>query len=126
MSITNEIPRSLKVADATRTGSARSVIARYFRMWNDGDASALHKLIALGWVDHAHPDWRTTADVSNAVVSAHVENPERRVLVDAMLGDGRLITVNGRIATRDRVQNRVWIVRVEDDQMHEMWTYSAD
>jgi hypothetical protein len=107
-------------------GSARRVVARYFRIWNDGDPSIVGELIGPNWIDHAHPDRLTVADIQIAIASARANRPNSRVLMDAMLGDGNLITVNGRIETKGDVQNRVWIVRVEDDRMREMWTYCAD
>jgi hypothetical protein len=46
--------------------------------------------------------------------------------VMTLLGDGDLITVNGRIVAGDRVNGRVWIVRVEDGRLHQMWTHCVD
>jgi ketosteroid isomerase-like protein len=102
------------------------VVARYFRIWNDGDPSAVGELIASDWVDHSHTDRHTPADVERAIISARAAQPDLRVLVDAIIGDSGLITVNGRIETGSEIENWVWIVRVEDDRIHEMWTYSAD
>ena len=115
----------MTVGDAGN-GSARGVVARYFRMWNDGEFSVVSDLIAPGWVDHAHPERRSVTDVQNALTFARAEQPGTRVLVDAMLGDGNLITVNGRIETSGATQNWVWIVRLDEDRIQEIWTYYAE
>jgi predicted SnoaL-like aldol condensation-catalyzing enzyme len=108
------------------TTQPHGLVARYFRIWNDGDASSVAQLIGRDWVDHAHPELRTADDVQSAIAQFRAAEPDTRVLVDAVLGDGGLVTVHGRIERPGQTENRVWIVRVEDDRMVEMWTYVAD
>lgn len=105
--------------------SARSVVAHYFRIWNDGDTSLLNDLLSESWMDHARPELRSVDDVANAIAEARQTQPDMRIYVDAMLGDDQLITVNGRISTGQGTKSRVWIIRVEEGRMQEMWTYSA-
>jgi hypothetical protein len=113
------------VINATAS-SARAVVARYFRIWNDGEPSAVGDLIGADWVDHAHPERRTAADIQSAIELARVQRPDARVLVDAILGDDNLVMVNGRIVDNGRTESRVWLVRVQDDRLQEIWTYAAD
>lgn len=117
---------TLRRASSDHGATAESLVARYFRSWNDGNPAALADVIASGWVDHAHPDRTTMADITDAIGRTRRETPDLQVFVDAVLPDGNLVTVNGRVRSDDQVENRVWIVRVEHDRMQEMWTYSAD
>jgi SnoaL-like domain len=116
----------LSLASQPDGASVQSLIARYFRMWNDGDPASLDDVVAPGWIDHAHPERTTMADIRDAISRTRIETPGLQVYVDAILRDGNLITVNGRVMTDEQVENRVWIIRVEDDLMQEMWTYSAN
>jgi hypothetical protein len=94
-------------------------------MWNDGDLSPLEELLSADWVDHAHPDRRCANDVMRAITESRELHPDTRVLVDAVLG-GTLITVYGRIVTGDQTKKKVWIVRVEHERLHEIWTCAID
>jgi SnoaL-like domain len=112
--------------DDAPIADARGLVARYFRIWNDGDPAAVDRLVAADWIDHAHPDRTSPDDVRAAIEGARTARPGARVLIDAILGDGNLITVNGRIEHDEMTENRVWIVRVEDGLLREIWNYSAD
>jgi SnoaL-like domain len=106
--------------------SSRGLVARYFRAWNDGDATQLSDLLGPDWIDHRYPERRSTAEVAGAIELERRLHPDTRVFVDAVLGDEQLITVNGRVQSDGQLHNRVWIVRVADHRMCEMWTYSGD
>jgi hypothetical protein len=106
--------------------SPRTLVAQYFRMWNSGDTSVLAELISPAWVDHAHPNLGCPAEIGKAIRRLRKREPGLRVYIDAMLGDGNVITVNGRVLAGGEFTSWVWLVRVENEQLAEMWTYSAD
>jgi hypothetical protein len=106
--------------------SARGRVARYFRAWNDGDRSEIGDLIGSEWMDHAHPERRSAEDVAAAIEAERATHPDMRVFVDAMFENNQLITVNGRVVSDGESHNRRWFVRIEDEHMCEMWTYSGD
>ena len=108
------------------TNSPRGVVARYFRAWNDGDPTALSEILHPDWIDHDHPERHSPAELGDAIERERRVHPDTRVFVDAILGDDQLLTVNGRVESDGQLYNRVWIVRVEDARMREMWTYSGD
>jgi hypothetical protein len=113
-------------SEARGSRSARGAVEEYFRAWNTGHYDNLDEVLAPEWADHAHPDRLSPADVRNAFEVAREARPDTQVLVDAVLGDGDLITVNGRIVTGDRIEGRVWIVKVESGRLREMWTHCVD
>jgi ketosteroid isomerase-like protein len=119
------MPSGLTVTESPET-SPRTIVGKYFRVWNEGDPSVLADLLAPDWVDHAHPDRHSPGDVARAILEAREGHPDMRVYLDAILGDERRVTVNGRVSSAGHTDNLVWIVRVEDGRMQEMWTYSAD
>lgn len=109
----------------THPHSAQSAVGQYFRMWNDGDLSLLTELLSPEWVNHAHPEWRCAEDVMHAIITSREQHPDTQVLVDAVLG-GTLVTVYGRIVTGGHAEKRAWIVRVEHEQLQELWSYAID
>lgn len=115
----------LTTSTETHPHSAQSAVGQYFRMWNDGDLSLLTELLAPHWVNHAHPEWRCTEDVMQAIITSREQHPDTRVLVDAVLG-GTLVTVYGRIVAAGQTKKQVWIVRVEQDRLQELWSYAID
>ena len=103
----------------------KSVVAHYFRMWNDADTAHISELIGPDWVNHASPDQHSPADVAAAIATAHAGTANLRIYVDVILGEGEFITVNGRIESAGRIEPAVWIVRVTGGVMREMWSLPA-
>ncbi|MGB3440232.1 MAG: nuclear transport factor 2 family protein [Actinophytocola sp.] len=98
------------------------VVARYFEMWNSGDVGIAREVLSPGWVDHGHPEIDGVADVEHAVAAVRAVSPGLRFDVDDILqGDGDLVAVLGRVGGR----RLVWVVRLADGLMAEMWTYTT-
>ncbi|WP_182877235.1 ester cyclase [Microbispora sp. H10670] len=108
-------------ADVTR--SARWLVTRYFEMWNTGDASAADEILSPAWVDHAHPEVAGPDGVRQAVGRIRQARPDLRFTIDAVLGDGDLVAVAGTAGQEAASTRLVWLVRVQDGLLAEMWTY---
>jgi hypothetical protein len=94
-------------------------VTRYFDMWNTGDISIAPQVLSSGWVDHAHPEIDSIGKVQAAVRAAP---PGLTFHVDSVLDDGAdLVAVVGRVGA----SRLIWLVRVEDGLMAEMWTYTS-
>jgi ketosteroid isomerase-like protein len=108
-------------------GSSKRVVARYFEMWNTLELSIADEVLSPDWVDHAHPELQGPADVRQAVEALRALQPDLRFEIDAILGDGDLVAAVGaalRGADERAPANRIiWLVRVVDGRMTEMWTY---
>ncbi len=109
---------------------SRHVVARYFQMWNTGDTSIAVEVLSPDWVDHAYPEVTAPKGVQRAVEQIRAAQPGLCLQIDAILGDGDLVAVVGAVrqtspsalepATASRL---VWLVRLQDGRMAEMWTY---
>jgi hypothetical protein len=119
----NSFPRD-SAAEGVRSG--HGAVEAYFRCWNDGGYGVLEELLADEWFDHSHPERRNAADVRQAFDTARALNPDTQVLLDAVLGDGALIEVNGRIVRGPFEEGRVWIVKTVDGRLREMWMHTVD
>ena len=98
-----------------------SPVTRYFDMWNTGDVSIAREVLSPRWIDHAHPEVDGIAGVEEAVRAIR----GLTFHIDAVLEegeDGNLVAAVGRVGA-----NRlIWLVRLEDGLMAEMWTYTTN
>jgi predicted SnoaL-like aldol condensation-catalyzing enzyme len=105
---------------------AKSVVIRYFSMWNTGDTTDAENLVVDGYVDHSRSDVTDGASLRAAVEELRSSDPRLHVFVDAVLGDGNMLTVIGRVrSTTERgevVRDRTWTVAVTD-RITEIWRY---
>ena len=95
-------------------------VTRYFDMWNTGDVSIAREVLSPHWVDHAHPEIDSIGGVEDAVrairgLTFHIDS-----VLSA--GDGNLVAVVGRVGPN----SLIWLVRLEDGLMAEMWTYTTN
>ena len=109
------------------TPVSRQVAARYFEMWNTGDSSTALQILSPGWVDHAHPEVAGPHAVQLAVEQTRAAQPDLRFRIEAILGDGDLVAVAGTASRGPQpgpaATRLIWLIRLEDGQMAEMWTY---
>jgi hypothetical protein len=92
-------------------------------MWNTGDVSIAPEVLSPRWVDHAHPDIDSIEKVQQSVRIIRAAQPGLVFHVDSVLSDGGdLVAVVGHVG----VSRLVWVVRVEDGLMAEMWTYTTN
>jgi predicted SnoaL-like aldol condensation-catalyzing enzyme len=106
---------------------SREIVARYFEMWNTGDSSIAAEILSPGWVDHAHPEVAGPHAVQLAVERIRAAQPGLRFRIDAILGDGDLVAVAGSASRGSHASSPtsdlIWLIRLEDGRMAEMWTY---
>lgn len=106
---------------------SHNVVARYFQMWNTGDSSIAADVLSAEWIDHAHPEVTSPSDVQRAVEGTRATQPNLRFDIQAILGENDLIAVAGEVhlgpGTDTPPSRLVWLVRLTDGRMSEMWTY---
>lgn len=106
---------------------SHQIAARYFEMWNTGDPSIAAQILHPAWVDHAHPEVTGPHAVQLAVEQTRAARPDLRFHIDAILGDGDLVAVAGTASRGSRrspaAPGLIWLIRLEDGQLAEMWTY---
>jgi len=102
-------------------------VRRYFDMWNTGDTAIADQVLHPDWVDHAHPEVIGPAAVKQAVQAMRAARPDLHFNVHTILGDSDLVAVVGSVDqpqnTADLPGRLVWLVRLVDGLMAEMWTY---
>ena len=107
--------------------SPRQIAAHYFEMWNTGDSSIADEILCSDWLDHAHPEVTGPDDVRQSVEKTRLAQPDLRFQIDAILGDGGDLVAVAGAAVRgqsDPAATRLlWLIRLKDGQMAEMWTY---
>jgi ketosteroid isomerase-like protein len=98
-------------------------VTRYFDMWNTGDVSIAREVLSPSWVDHAHPEVDGIVGVEQTVRAIHAARPGITFRIDSVLtGDGGLVAAVGRVGAN----SLIWLVRLENGLMAEMWTYTTN
>src|SRR3954453_18740213 len=108
-------------------GPAGTSVMRYFDMWNTGDTTIADQVLHPDWVDHAHPEVTGPTAVKHAVQAIRAARPDLHFSVHTILGDNDLVAVVGSVGqpqqTADTPGRLVWLIRLADGLMTEMWTY---
>ncbi len=97
----------------------RSVVARYFDMWNTGDTSIADQILHPDWTDHAHPEVAGPEGVQRAVQTIRAARPGLHFDIHSILGEDDLVAAVGSIGPG----HLIWLIRLVDGRMVEMWTY---
>ncbi|MEV4514427.1 nuclear transport factor 2 family protein [Dactylosporangium sp. NPDC049525] len=107
--------------------SNAKVVARYFDMWNTGDVAVAAEILHPDWVDHAHPEVAGVAGVQQSVQAVRAARPDLQFTVHSILGDDDLVAVVGSVGqpADGGPGNLVWLVRLVDGLMAELWTYQS-
>lgn len=104
----------------------RVIAQAYVGMWNSGDASRVAELVTEDFVSHGCPHISNRADLYTAIQAHRLDKPLSHILIDAVLGDGPMVTVVCRIQGNEsgepEMRDAVWTLRIED-RVAEMWTY---
>lgn len=109
--------------------ASKQVVERYFDMWNTGDASACPAILSPDWIDHAHPEVAGPAGVERAVKQIKAAQPDLRFDIERILADADRIAAIGSVRQGQDPNTpgtgMIWLVRMADGQMAEMWTYRS-
>jgi hypothetical protein len=111
------------------SGSAESVVARYFDMWNTGDTTIADQILHPDWVDHAHPEVAGPTGVQEAVQNIRAARPDLHFHIHTILGGSDLIVAVGSLGQPHATSSPghlIWLVRLVDGLMAEMWTYQQN
>jgi hypothetical protein len=111
-------------------GSAHNAVVRYFDMWNTGDTAIADQILHAGWVDHAHPEVTGPAGVKQAVATIRAGRPDLHFTIHSVLGDDDLVAVVGSVGgpqqAGDSPGRLIWLIRLVDGLLAEMWTYQQN
>ena len=117
--------RALRTAARAADPEAnKSVVRRYFEMWNTGNVSPVHDILHPHWVDHSNSEIRGAHDVPAALLKTRAECPDFHIGVETIISEGDRVAVHSTVrrdgeAAESRV---IWLIRLEGDKMAEMWT----
>jgi ketosteroid isomerase-like protein len=104
----------------------KSLVRRYFDMWNTGDFDRIDQLLAEGYVDHAHPEVAGPAGIAAAAKHFRASNPGARVTLDTLVADGELVaartTIRHTRAGEAIVASGMVFFRVQDGRLAEQWS----
>jgi ketosteroid isomerase-like protein len=120
---THAIHRRLRSADDDRN---KALVRSYFEMWNSGDFDRVARLLAAGYVDHAHPEAVGPAGVADGARRFRDANPGASVTIDTLVAEGELVaartTVRHTHGGETHVTSGMAFFRVKDGKLAEQWS----
>ena len=122
---------TIRYGDTPMThGPSGTSVMCYFDMWNTGDTAIADQVLHPDWVDHAHPEVAGPDAVKQAVAAVRAARPDLRFTVHSIMGGDDLVAVVGSVGvprqSSDSPGSLVWLVRLVDGLMAEMWTYQQN
>ena len=120
---TNAIRERMRSADDERN---KSLVRRYFDMWNTGDFHHVDHMMAAEYVDHAHPEITGPAGIAAAGRLFLESNPGARVTIDTLVADGDLVaartTIRHTHGGEAMVTSGMVFFRVNEGKLAEQWS----
>jgi len=111
--------------------AGRTLVLRYFEMWNTGQGSAADELLGPHYVEHAHPDFLGPAALRSLVPRLHALCPGMVVKAEIVASDQEFVAVRTRIEP-DEVDGHpegprrgVALFRIAEGKLAEQWTWYA-
>jgi hypothetical protein len=109
---------------------AHSVVTRYFDMWNTGDTTTADQILHPDWADHAHPEIAGPTGVQQAVKTIRAARPDLHFTIHTILDNNDLIAAVGSVGHAQQTTHSpghlIWLIRLVDGLMAEMWTYQQN
>jgi predicted SnoaL-like aldol condensation-catalyzing enzyme len=107
----------------------KALVRRYMEMWNTGNVVIADEVLALAWIDHAHPEVTGPESVKQAVLKIRAASPGFRITIESMLSEGDMVALRGTVLRtqqgKEIVSRVMWFVRIAHGKMVEMWTGSG-
>jgi len=113
----------------TPVPSARELAQKYFAMWNTGDTADAPHILSADWTDHSHPEVTDPAAVQAAVSATRAARPELRFEIETILAEAERVCVVGGVGAPNQpgqiASRLIWLFRVSDGRLTDLWTYRA-
>jgi predicted SnoaL-like aldol condensation-catalyzing enzyme len=77
--------------------AGKSLVRRYFEMWNTGEGAIADQVLGRRYVDHAYPDVIGPAAVRSFAPRFHKANPDARMTPEILGADGEYVAVRNTI-----------------------------
>jgi predicted SnoaL-like aldol condensation-catalyzing enzyme len=120
-------PSGERAAEAPDAEAKMALVRRYFEMWNTGSGIDADAVLSGTYVDHAHPDVVGPAASRSLAPRFHAANPDARLVIEAIVAEGELVTVRNAIhRTREGkevVSRGIAFFRVAGGKLVEQWSF---
>ena len=111
---------------STRDGENKALVQRYFDMCSTGDLDGIDRVLASGYVDHAHPKITGPAAVADGARRFLAANPGATLTIDTLVADGQLVaartTLRRTRGGKALVTSGMAFFRVSEEKLAEQWS----
>jgi ketosteroid isomerase-like protein len=119
------LPGRVRSADDERN---RSLVRRYFDLWNSDDSDGAEDLLAPGYVDRAHPEIVGLRGVAESTRRFRAANPGARITIETLVAEGPLVSARTTMRLRRACSDEVLVTsgmaffRVDGGKLAEQWS----
>jgi ketosteroid isomerase-like protein len=119
---TNMIRERIRSSNDERN---KSLVRRYFDIWNTGDFDRGAHVLGAGYVDHTHPEIRESVAVAAEGSRFLASNPGASVTIDTLVAGGEFVaartTVRHMRGGEAIVRSGMAFFRVSEGKLAEQW-----
>ncbi len=112
--------------DIEETEANRSLVRRYFEMWNTGAGVVADAVLGPRYLDHAHPGTLGPAAARSLAPRFHAANPDALMIIEQMVVDGDFVAVRNSIrrqGSEEVVLRGLAFFRVAEGKLAEQWSF---
>src|SRR5690349_14835631 len=99
----------------------KAVARRYLEMWNTGNLALADEVLALNYVDYAHPEITSPDGVKQSVQKIRAALPDFNIAIEFIISEDDLVALRGTIRRTQQgtlVASRViWFMRITDGKL---------
>ncbi len=104
----------------------KTIVIKYFEMWNTGNIKLADEVLSPAYVDYAHSEIKSIEEVKQSVIKIREMFPDFNITIDTMISEDNTVAVLGNISRTEQgkkvTHSIMWFVTIVDGKMTELRT----
>ncbi len=108
----------------------KSIVKRYFEMWNSGEVSIADEVLSDDYKDFAHPEIKSIEEVKHSVKKIRNAFPDFNISINTILCEDNEVAVFGNVTRTEQGEKRthqiIWLVSISNSKIAALRTGIVD